>query len=44
MDPYRMTDNNNSVSKCYFNFFPDYLIYMRAINTFSIDKYIYCPA
>lgn len=42
MDPYRMTDNNNSVSKCYF-FFPDYLI-MRAINTFSIDKYIYCPA
>lgn len=44
MDPYRMTDNNNSVSKCYFIFFfPDYLI-MRAINTFSIDKYIYCPA
>lgn len=43
MDPYRMTDNNNSVSKCYFNFFPGYLI-MRAINTFSIDKYIYCPA
>lgn len=36
MDPYRMTDNNNSVSKCYFIFFPDYLI-MRAINTFSID-------
>lgn len=43
MDPYRMTDNNNSVSKCYFNIFPGYLI-MRAINTFSIDKYIYCPA
>lgn len=40
MDPYRMTDNNNSVSKCYFNFFPDYLI-MRAINTFSIDKNIF---
>lgn len=42
MDFYCMIDNNNLVSKCYFNFFLDYLIYMCVINIFFIDKYIYC--
>lgn len=41
MDFYCMIDNNNLVSKCFFNFFLDYLI-MCVINIFFIDKYIYC--
>lgn len=39
MDPYRMTDNNNSVSKCYI-FFSGLLDYACSINTFSICKYL----
>lgn len=51
MDPYRMTDNNNSVSKCYFNFFSgllDYAFYKyifhRQIYLLSSLIYIQCTA
>lgn len=51
MDPYRMTDNNNSVSKCYFNFFfglLDYACYKyifhRQIYLLSSLIYIQCTA
>lgn len=51
MDPYRMTDNNNSVSKCYFNFFSGLLdyacykyIFHRQIYLLSSLIYIQCTA
>lgn len=39
MDPYRMTDNNNSVSKCYI-IFSGLLDYACSINTSFIYKYL----
>lgn len=50
MDPYRMTDNNNSVSKCYFFFsgLLDYACYKyifhRQIYLLSSLIYIQCTA